>query len=231
MNIIQEKIEKYKTTIVISTALIGILSTIGYLYNIQKEKEANEITLDKVVEKKEIKIQDVESDIKPFLKSTNIVVIENKGNVKIPFVEYHDKFFIKIKKYNKNKNFTLNIEGDIRVNDKQLSEQQLVPKEMTKEISNTLEEIEYAVKLNDCKRVNVKNIFIYLNKGVSLTYRKGTEFIQFNALDNKIFIWQERNNNDEKNKYLLCNFNSSKLLDDISDLVTELQAIEKKKSF
>lgn len=227
MNIKEFYIENKKTFILFAL-LISILTVIVLILQKEKIKKRQEVTIKSTI-KQEVKLEDVNTDIKPFIKSANIVRLENKSNIKLPFIEYHDKFMINLKYYNKLKNFQLDIDGDIKVKDKQLKNYQLAPFKMNQKILSNLIDIQNLIKIKKCKRVTARDIFIYINKGISITYRIKQEFIQFNILDNKIFVWQERDTEDKLNRYLLCNFNSTKLFDKISDYVQNLQDLEEKR--
>jgi hypothetical protein len=220
-----EKIQENKRTIILLLLIISLSAGIYKLFLINEDKRNSEITIDSPI-KTEIKLDDLSNVIKPFIDKTNIFIIENKTDMKIPFVEYHDKLYIKTKEYNNKQNLQLDISGDIKVNDKQLNQQQLKSIKNIKDLAAKKEEIKELLEIKECKEVPSKNIFVYINKGVSLTFRKNGDFIQFNILDNKIFTWQERNDIENSTKYLLCNYNPANMFDAISDYLQILKTLD-----
>lgn len=222
---IKEYLEHHKKSIILYTIIVVVIAGIALLIEMKAEEKAEQVTIKSPI-KKSIKLETIGEQISPFVKKSDFFSIENKTNVKLPFISYHDKFMISSKLYNSEENLQLNIEGDIKVNDKQLKNQQLKTIKVSPDLRKTIVDIKRLVNVKECARVTAKNIFVYIDKGISLTFRAKNDFIKFNVLDNKIFVWQERQTEELENKYLLCNYNAGELYDKLSEYVQKLKAQE-----
>jgi len=228
MRNLKEKIEKYKITILLSLIIITAIVGIYKIYEIKKELKKEEVKLTQKVHKKIVK-KEFEVDqtkIDNLLAKSKYLEIENKTNIKLPFIVYHEKFKINVKTYNNDKNIQLNTTGDIRVKDKQLKNYQLENKKNNKNLQNEILTIKKLLKVKKCSKTTAKEMFIYSDKGLAITFRTKKEFIQFNVIDNQIFIWEELLDVEEDNKYLICKFDSARLFDETSKFIEELSKLK-----
>jgi len=163
-----------------------------------------------------------------FLTSVNKLSFENKTLYEIDRVKFNEvNSFVSVRIYDNNSLLELNIEGDITASNRKLRERSLHSINNTTRINNSIQGIKNSINFTSCDNVPSDHTFLYINKGLTVTLRNNKQFINFNILDDKMFVWEEFGGTNstfrkETSSYMLCDLNNNTLLSNIGNLINIL---------